>query len=57
MLILTRKIGESIIIDEDIKVSVLKIEGGIVRLGIKAPKDVRVDREEIRVKKDADGNS
>ena len=47
MLILTRKIGESINIGNDIKVTVVSIEGGQARLGIEAPKDVIVHREEI----------
>ena len=47
MLILTRKIGESINIGDNIKVTVVNLEGGQVRLGIEAPKDVIVHREEI----------
>ncbi len=47
MLILTRKIGESINIGNDIKVTVVSIEGGQARLGIDAPRDVIVHREEI----------
>jgi carbon storage regulator len=47
VLILTRKIGESINIGNDIKVTVVSIEGGQARLGIEAPKDVIVHREEI----------
>lgn len=50
MLILTRKLGESITIGDDIKVSVLGIHGRQVRLGIDAPSDVVVHREEIYVK-------
>ena len=50
MLILTRKLGESINIGEDIKVSVLGIHGRQVRIGIDAPLDVVVHREEIYVK-------
>ncbi len=47
MLILTRKVGESINIGNDIKVTVVSLEGGQVRLGIEAPRDIIVHREEI----------
>ena len=47
MLILTRKIGESINIGTDVKVTVVSIDGSQVRLGIDAPKDVIVHREEV----------
>lgn len=47
MLILTRRIGESVKIDENITVSVLGMKGNQVRLGIDAPKSVSVFREEI----------
>jgi len=47
MLILTRKIGESINIGTDIKITVVSIDGSQVRLGIDAPKDVIVHREEV----------
>jgi len=50
LLILTRKLGESITIGDDIKVSVLGIRGRQVRLGIEAPMKVVVHREEIYVK-------
>ena len=50
MLILTRKLGESITIGDNIRVSVLGIRGRQVRLGIDAPSDVVVHREEIYVK-------
>jgi len=50
VLILTRKLGESITIGDDIKVSVLGIRGRQVRLGIEAPTKVVVHREEIYVK-------
>ena len=48
MLVLTRKIGESIIINDDIEVKVLEVDGGSVRLGIEAPQKVRVFRKEIQ---------
>jgi len=47
MLILTRRIGESIVISDNIVVAVLGIRGGQVRLGINAPIEVSVHREEI----------
>lgn len=48
MLVLSRKVGESILIGNDIVITVVAYRGDKVRLGIKAPSDVRVDREEIR---------
>jgi carbon storage regulator len=47
MLVLTRRVGEVIVIDNDIRVSVVSVRGERVRLGISAPKFVQVDREEI----------
>ena len=47
MLILTRRIGESIIINGNVTVCILAVRGNQVRLGIKAPADVAVHREEI----------
>lgn len=47
MLILTRRIGESVVIGDNIKLTVLGVKGSQVRLGIDAPKDVAVHREEI----------
>jgi len=47
MLILTRRISESVIIGDNVKVTVLGVKGNQVRLGIDAPKDVSVHREEI----------
>ncbi len=47
MLILTRRIGETLMINDDITISVLGIKGHQVRLGINAPKEVSVHREEI----------
>ncbi|GAC1622210.1 MAG: carbon storage regulator CsrA [Nevskia sp.] len=47
MLILTRRVGETLVIGEDVTVTVLGIKGNQVRIGVKAPKDVSVHREEI----------
>ncbi|MDP3182046.1 MAG: carbon storage regulator CsrA [Desulfobaccales bacterium] len=47
MLILTRKIGESLLIGDNIRVAVLEIRGKQVRLGIEAPPDIAVMREEL----------
>lgn len=50
MLVLGRKKGESIIIDGDIKVTVVEINGSQIKLGIEAPQEVSVNREEIELK-------
>ena len=47
MLVLTRKVNQSIVIGESIEVVVLEVRGEQVRLGIKAPRDVAVHRQEI----------
>ena len=47
MLILSRRIEESILIGDNIRVKILRIRGGNIRLGITAPKDISVHREEI----------
>ena len=47
MLVLTRKLGESIAIDDNIKITVVQIKGKQVRLGIKAPKETKIHREEV----------
>jgi carbon storage regulator len=56
MLILTRRIGEIVRIGDDVSVAVLGIKGNQVRLGIEAPKDIPVHREEIfeRIKHERD---
>ena len=59
MLILTRKIGESLMIGDDIKIAVLSIKGNQVRIGVRAPKEVAVHREEVyyRIKKESSDES
>jgi len=52
MLILTRKVSEAICIGTDIEILVLAVRGTQVRIGIKAPRDVTVDREEIAQRKE-----
>ena len=47
MLILTRRVGETVIIGDDIRVTVLGVKGNQVRVGVKAPDHVAVHREEI----------
>ena len=47
MLVLTRKAGESIVIGSDVVVTVIELRGGQVRVGIDAPREVQVHREEV----------
>lgn len=47
MLILTRRVGETLMIGDDVTVTVLGVKGNQVRIGVNAPKDVEVHREEI----------
>ena len=47
MLILTRRVGETLMIGDDVSVTVLGVKGNQVRIGVNAPKDVSVHREEI----------
>ncbi|GAA4158502.1 hypothetical protein GCM10022286_11470 [Gryllotalpicola daejeonensis] len=47
MLVLTRKIGESIVIGEGITITVVDVKGDTVRVGVDAPRDVKVQRSEV----------
>lgn len=49
MLVLTRKIGETIIINNNIRVTVLDVIGNRIRLGIEAPREIEVHRQEVWV--------
>ena len=57
MLILTRKVGETIMIGDEITVTILGIKGDQVRIGTNAPKTVAIHREEIyeRIKRESEG--
>ncbi|WP_010128298.1 carbon storage regulator CsrA [Haemophilus sputorum] len=59
MLILTRKIGESLIIGDNVEITVLSVRGNQVKLGVNAPKEIAVHRQEIyeRIKAAEDSNS
>jgi carbon storage regulator len=47
MLVLTRKAGESVVIGDEVVVRVLEVRGDVVRVGIDAPRDVQVHRQEV----------
>ena len=59
MLILTRRVGETLMIGDDVSITVLGVKGNQVRIGINAPKDVPVHREEIyqRIKEEEENPS
>ena len=59
MLILTRRVGETVMIGDEVTITVLGVKGNQVRVGINAPKSVAVHREEIyeRIKREQQGDS
>ena len=57
MLIVTRRVGEVLMIGDNVEVAVLAVKGNQVRIGVKAPKDVSVHREEIYKRIQAESGS
>ncbi|BBB28611.1 carbon storage regulator CsrA [Neptunomonas japonica] len=59
MLILTRRVGETLMVGDEVTVTVLGVKGNQVRIGVNAPKDVAVHREEIydRIQREKDGET
>ena len=57
MLILTRRVGESLVVGDDVTLTVLGVKGNQVRIGVNAPKEVSVHREEIyqRIQREKNG--
>lgn len=59
MLILTRRVGEAVVINEEVTVTILGVKGNQVRIGVNAPKSVSVHREEIfeRIKNERESSA
>ena len=57
MLVLTRRVGETLLISSDVRVTVLKIDGSTVHVGIDAPRDTRIRRCDFRALVNANGTS
>ena len=59
MLVLTRKVGEGIIIGDDVKIAIIELKGGGVRIGIDAPREMKVHRQEVydAIQKERGNNS
>jgi carbon storage regulator len=51
MLVLTRKVGETILIGDEVTVTILRVRWDVVRVGVRAPEKIPIDREEIRKRK------
>jgi len=48
MLVLSRRVGETIVVGDDVRITVVAVQGKKVRLAISAPPDIAVDRQEVR---------
>lgn len=52
MLVLTRRVGETLIIGDNVKLTIVGVKSGQVRVGIDAPKEIQIQREELLLKQD-----